>query len=115
MEARARLERVPFLIRKKVKQQIEEYGRQCGRQVVTNQDVTAARQELLAGSGVTVVGQDPQPDTGSRHPLGGETGERAQVLNTAGGSLSAQASGPYRAVGGKGGGGRRSENPLPRD
>lgn len=67
--AQARLERVPFFVRKKVKKQIEEFVARKGGQVVTSQDVTDARRSLAG---------DPA-----------QTGDDAAVsLHTARGSLS---------------------------
>ncbi|WP_258360138.1 PCP reductase family protein [Moorella sulfitireducens (nom. illeg.)] len=47
-EALARLEKVPFFIRSKVKKQVEDYVRERGGRIVTDADVTAARR-VLAG------------------------------------------------------------------
>lgn len=49
-EAAQRLERVPFFIRKKVKKQIEEYVAARGKNTVTSEDVTAARQHFMGGA-----------------------------------------------------------------
>ena len=69
--AAGRLEKVPFFIRKKVKKQIEEYVQAKGGGIVTNQDVTDARQSL----------------TGIKTGPGSED---HAILKTAGGSLSAK-------------------------
>jgi len=49
--AAARLEKVPFFIRKKVKKQIEDYVQARGGLAVTDRDVTEARLALAAGRG----------------------------------------------------------------
>jgi len=48
-DARERLERVPFFIRKRVKKQIEEFVRDQGGRLVTGYDVTLARRALAGG------------------------------------------------------------------
>ncbi len=89
-EARARLERVPFFIRKKVKQQIEEYVQRCGRQVVTSEDVTAARQALAGG--MTDVSAAGTTAPGSLHGAVGRPQDAGEVvpLKTSAGSLSGE-------------------------
>ncbi|MCL6478436.1 MAG: 4Fe-4S binding protein [Peptococcaceae bacterium] len=49
--AGARLEKVPFFIRKKVKRQIEQYVLQKGGRTVTDADVTEARRALAENTG----------------------------------------------------------------
>jgi anaerobic sulfite reductase subunit C len=48
-EATARLERVPFFVRKKVKKQIEDFVASQGKNKVTSEDVSKARQQLAGG------------------------------------------------------------------
>lgn len=48
-KALERMERVPFFIRKKVKKQIEKFVLDQGRDIVMDQDVSAARQQLAGG------------------------------------------------------------------
>lgn len=45
-EAARRLERVPFFVRKKVKKQIEDFVASQGKNIVTSDDVSKARQQL---------------------------------------------------------------------
>ncbi|PRR75089.1 4Fe-4S binding protein [Neomoorella humiferrea] len=63
-DALARLEKVPFFIRARVKKQIEDYVREKGGRIVTDADVTAARR-ALAGDGIpgikTAPGQEGEP------------------------------------------------------
>lgn len=73
--AGARLEKVPFFIRKKVKKQIEQYVQQKGGLTVTDADVTEARRALTGTEGPV-----------ESHRGGGDTGP---VLKTAGGDLTA--------------------------
>lgn len=48
-DAAARLKRVPFIIRKRVKKQIEQFVQQFGGKKVTDSDVTEARCSLAGG------------------------------------------------------------------
>lgn len=50
-DASARLDRVPFFIRKKVKKQVEEFVSGQGGKTVTSRDVTEARRALAGGPG----------------------------------------------------------------
>lgn len=63
-DAAARIERVPFFIRKKVKKQIEQYVHQLGGKKVTDSDVTEARRALAGGNN-----NDNSYDKGSRASL----------------------------------------------
>lgn len=74
-EAGARLEKVPFFIRKKVKSQIEEYVRQKGGLMVTDAYVAEARRVLAGG-----------PGREENHSAAAVSGP---VLKTAGGDLTA--------------------------
>ncbi|HHX51613.1 MAG TPA: 4Fe-4S binding protein [Clostridia bacterium] len=55
-EAEERLQRVPFFIRKKVKKQIEDFVYSQGKSLVTNLDVTRARQQLADGNSIKTAG-----------------------------------------------------------
>ncbi|MCL6612943.1 MAG: 4Fe-4S binding protein [Peptococcaceae bacterium] len=74
-DAAARLEKVPFFIRKKVKKQIEQYVQDRGGSTVTGLDVAEARRALAGEAG-----------TGENRPGGKDNGT---VPHTAGGLLSA--------------------------
>ena len=76
--AQSRLDKVPFFIRKRVKQQIEEYVARQGRLVVTDQDVTEARRRLVGGE------PDSPASSASATPLPpGEVHTSAGVLSAA--------------------------------
>ncbi|MFZ5647448.1 MAG: 4Fe-4S binding protein [Bacillota bacterium] len=63
-DAGARLEKVPFFIRKKVKRQIEEFVQRQGGSRVTSRDVTEARR-ALAGRAAGRGEESVQTDAGS--------------------------------------------------
>ncbi|MDW7675784.1 MAG: 4Fe-4S binding protein [Bacillota bacterium] len=48
-EAEARLNKAPFFVRRKVKQQVEDYVRSQGRTLVTSEDITASKKAFFGG------------------------------------------------------------------
>ena len=65
-----RLAKVPFFIRGKVKKQIEEYVRRQGGEIVTDNQVAAARRELVGGEAAGGEVSAPQQKLSGDLPAG---------------------------------------------